>query len=97
MPVAGEIKLMPGTASNPSYRGIDVDVNTGKVRGTFLKKRSEANYRRIKHTDRSGFAPPGRIKNTHRDTIPIRSWRDKYKVIFHLPLVMSRHNNRIDL
>jgi formate--tetrahydrofolate ligase len=35
VPVAGEIKLMPGTASSPSYRGIDVDVDTGKVRGLF--------------------------------------------------------------
>ncbi len=35
VPVAGTIKLMPGTASNPAYRGIDVDVNTGKVTGLF--------------------------------------------------------------
>jgi formyltetrahydrofolate synthetase len=35
VPVAGAIKLMPGTASNPAYRGIDVDVNTGKVTGLF--------------------------------------------------------------
>ncbi|MBT3191844.1 MAG: formate--tetrahydrofolate ligase [Verrucomicrobia bacterium] len=35
VPVAGAIKLMPGTASNPAYRGIDVDVNTGKVSGLF--------------------------------------------------------------
>ena len=35
VPVAGTIKLMPGTASNPAYRGIDVDVNTGKVKGLF--------------------------------------------------------------
>ena len=35
VPVAGDIKLMPGTASSPSYRGIDVDVKTGKVRGLF--------------------------------------------------------------
>ncbi|MFC1676433.1 formate--tetrahydrofolate ligase [Planctomycetota bacterium] len=35
VPVAGAIKLMPGTASNPAYRRIDVDVNTGKVRGLF--------------------------------------------------------------
>ena len=34
-PVAGAIKLMPGTASNPAFRRIDVDVNTGKVRGLF--------------------------------------------------------------
>ncbi len=35
VPVAGGIKLMPGTCSNPAYRGIDVDVNTGKVEGLF--------------------------------------------------------------
>jgi len=35
VPVAGAIKLMPGTASNPAFRNIDVDVNTGKVRGLF--------------------------------------------------------------
>lgn len=35
VPVAGAIKLMPGTASDPAYRGIDVDVNTGKVQGLF--------------------------------------------------------------
>jgi formate--tetrahydrofolate ligase len=35
VPVAGTIKLMPGTASNPAYRNIDVDVETGKVQGLF--------------------------------------------------------------
>lgn len=35
VPVSGAIKLMPGTASNPAYRGIDVDVDTGKVTGLF--------------------------------------------------------------
>ena len=35
VPIAGAIKLMPGTASNPAYRRIDVDVDTGKVRGLF--------------------------------------------------------------
>ena len=35
VPVAGEIKLMPGTASDAAYRRIDVDVNTGKVKGLF--------------------------------------------------------------
>jgi len=35
VPVAGDIKLMPGTASDPAYRKIDVDVKTGKVRGLF--------------------------------------------------------------
>jgi formyltetrahydrofolate synthetase len=35
VPVAGAIKLMPGTASDPAYRRIDVDVNTGKVTGLF--------------------------------------------------------------
>lgn len=35
VPVAGEIKLMPGTASDPAYRRIDVDMETGKVKGLF--------------------------------------------------------------
>lgn len=35
VPVAGDIKLMPGTSSDPAYRRIDVDVNTGKVKGLF--------------------------------------------------------------
>jgi formyltetrahydrofolate synthetase len=35
VPVAGAIKLMPGTASNPAFRRIDIDVNTGKVQGLF--------------------------------------------------------------
>jgi len=35
VPVAGTINLMPGTGSNPAYRRIDVDVNTGKVKGLF--------------------------------------------------------------
>ncbi len=35
VPVAGSIKLMPGTASDPAYRRIDVDVETGKVTGLF--------------------------------------------------------------
>ena len=35
VPVAGAIKLMPGTASDPAYRRIDVDTDTGKVTGLF--------------------------------------------------------------
>ncbi len=35
VPVAGGIKLMPGTASDPAFRRIDVDVETGKVTGLF--------------------------------------------------------------
>jgi formate--tetrahydrofolate ligase len=35
VPVAGTIWLMPGTASNPAFRRIDVDVETGKVKGLF--------------------------------------------------------------
>lgn len=34
-PVAGAISLMPGTCSNPAYRRIDVDTNTGEVKGIF--------------------------------------------------------------
>lgn len=35
VPVAGGIKLMPGTSSDPAFRRIDVDVETGKVEGLF--------------------------------------------------------------
>ena len=34
-PCAGAISLMPGTCSNPAFRRIDVDINTGKVQGIF--------------------------------------------------------------
>ncbi len=34
-PCAGNISLMPGTSSNPAFRRIDVDVETGKVHGLF--------------------------------------------------------------
>ena len=35
VPVAGDIKLMPGTGSDPGFRRIDVDTETGKVKGLF--------------------------------------------------------------
>ncbi len=35
VPVAGAISLMPGTGSNPAYRRVDVDVETGKIEGVF--------------------------------------------------------------
>jgi formate--tetrahydrofolate ligase len=35
VPVAGAISLMPGTASDPAYRRVDVDVETGRVKGLF--------------------------------------------------------------
>jgi formate--tetrahydrofolate ligase len=35
VPVAGTITLMPGTASDPAYRRVDVDAETGKVKGVF--------------------------------------------------------------
>ncbi len=35
VPVAGDISLLPGTASDPAYRRIDVDVNRRKVVGLF--------------------------------------------------------------
>ncbi|MBM4143577.1 MAG: formate--tetrahydrofolate ligase [Lentisphaerae bacterium] len=35
VPVAGAIKLMPGTGSDPAFRRIDVDVKTGTVKGLF--------------------------------------------------------------
>ncbi|NLT14572.1 MAG: formate--tetrahydrofolate ligase [Clostridiales bacterium] len=34
-PMAGSISMMPGTGSDPGYRRIDVDVETGKVSGLF--------------------------------------------------------------
>jgi len=34
-PCAGTISLMPGTSSNPAFRRIDVDPETGKVSGLF--------------------------------------------------------------
>ncbi|MCL1835463.1 MAG: formate--tetrahydrofolate ligase [Oscillospiraceae bacterium] len=34
-PMAGTISMMPGTGSNPAYRRVDVDVETGKVSGLF--------------------------------------------------------------
>jgi len=35
VPVAGTISLMPGTGSNPAFRRVDVDVESGKVKGLF--------------------------------------------------------------
>ncbi len=35
VPIAGAVKLMPGTCSDPAYRRVDVDVETGKVKGLF--------------------------------------------------------------
>ncbi|MDO5536609.1 MAG: formate--tetrahydrofolate ligase [Desulfovibrionaceae bacterium] len=35
IPVAGDMSLMPGTGSRPSYRNIDVNTNTGTVTGLF--------------------------------------------------------------
>ncbi len=34
-PCAGTISLMPGTSSDPAFRRVDVDIETGKVRGLF--------------------------------------------------------------
>ncbi len=34
-PCAGTISLMPGTSSDPAFRRIDVDIQTGKVQGLF--------------------------------------------------------------
>lgn len=34
-PMTGTISLMPGTSSDPAFRRVDVDVNTGKVMGLF--------------------------------------------------------------
>jgi formate--tetrahydrofolate ligase len=35
VPVAGDIKLLPGTGSNPGFRKIDIDPESGKVTGLF--------------------------------------------------------------
>ena len=35
VPVAGGITLMPGTGSNPSFRRVDVNTETGQVEGLF--------------------------------------------------------------
>jgi formate--tetrahydrofolate ligase len=35
VPVAGTITLMPGTGSDPAYRRVDVDTESGKVKGLF--------------------------------------------------------------
>ncbi|MDP2659503.1 MAG: formate--tetrahydrofolate ligase, partial [Dehalococcoidia bacterium] len=34
-PMTGTISLMPGTASDPAYRRVDIDTKTGKVSGLF--------------------------------------------------------------
>ena len=34
-PVSGDISLMPGTASDPAYRRVDINVETGEVIGLF--------------------------------------------------------------
>ena len=35
VPVTGEIKLLPGTSASPAFRRIDVDVQTGQIKGLF--------------------------------------------------------------
>ncbi len=35
VPVAGAISLMPGTSSDPAYRRVDVDLESGRVTGVF--------------------------------------------------------------
>lgn len=35
VPMAGEIKLMPGTSSDPAFRRIDINTETGNVTGLF--------------------------------------------------------------
>ena len=35
VPVAGDIKLMPGTGSDPAFRRIDIDTATGQIKGLF--------------------------------------------------------------
>ena len=36
VPIAGDIKLMPGTGSNPGFKKIDVNTDTGKNNGIIL-------------------------------------------------------------
>lgn len=36
-PMAGAISLVPGTGSNPAFRRIGVDADSGQVKGVFLK------------------------------------------------------------
>ena len=35
VPIAGDIKLMPGTGSNPGFRKIDINTQTGQITGLF--------------------------------------------------------------
>jgi formate--tetrahydrofolate ligase len=35
VPLAGDIKLMPGTSSNPGFRNVDINTETGRVTGLF--------------------------------------------------------------
>lgn len=35
VPVTGDIRLMPGTASDPAFRRIDVDTASGKIKGLY--------------------------------------------------------------
>ena len=35
VPVTGDLKLMPGTGSDPAFRRIDIDTATGQVTGLF--------------------------------------------------------------
>jgi formate--tetrahydrofolate ligase len=35
VPFAGTVKVMPGTCSDPAFRRVDVDVETGRVKGLF--------------------------------------------------------------
>ena len=35
VPIAGDIKLMPGSASDAAFRKIDIDTGTGRVKGMF--------------------------------------------------------------
>lgn len=35
VPIAGDIKLLPGTGSDPAFRRIDVNVKTGKIQGLY--------------------------------------------------------------
>lgn len=35
VPITGDLKLLPGTSSNPAFRQIDVDTESGEIKGLF--------------------------------------------------------------
>ena len=60
-PMAGTISMMPGTGSNPAYRRVDVDTETGHVLGLFEKIPGET----ILWRPKNGF-PRTPIQESHK-------------------------------